>query len=454
MTSIRLRTSIPGPKSKKWMERRQASVARGVFHFTPVFMVSGQGAVIEDVDGNQLLDFAGGIGCLNVGHSPKAVVEAVQEQAGRFLHGCFSVTPYDGYVELAEELNRRTPGKFPKKTVFVNSGAEGVENAVKIARCYTGRPGILCFEHAFHGRTLLTMSLTSKTHPYKVGFGPFAPEIHRVPYAYCYRCSYGLTYPSCNMHCAHQVEDFFLKLASADTIAAVLAEPVLGEGGFIVPPKEFFPVLASICRARKILLIADEIQTGYGRTGTLFACEQWGVEPDLVVAGKSLAGGLPLASVTGRAEIMDAPVVGGLGGTYGGNPLSCAAALAVLQDYDSGRLAERARHMGEIFERVTRNWPERFPLIGEIRGLGAMRAIELVRDRTTREPAKQETEAILRGCHERGLVCLSAGTYGNVIRVLVPLIATDEQVHEGLAVLEASLAEVNASVGQAVRAVK
>ena len=442
MKSIRLRTSIPGPESKKWMERRQASVARGVYHFTPVFMAAGQGAMIEDVDGNQLLDFAGGIGCLNVGHAPKAVVDAVQKQAGRFLHGCFSVTPYDTYVQLAEELNRRTPGTFPKKTIFVNSGAEGVENAVKIARSYTGRAGILCFEHAFHGRTLLTMSLTSKTHPYKTGFGPFAPEIYRVPSAYCYRCSYGLAYPSCNLHCAHQVEDFFLKLASADSIAAVIAEPVLGEGGFIVPPKEFFSVLASICRARKILLIADEIQTGYGRTGTLFACEQWRAEPDLVVAGKSLGGGLPLASVTGRDEIMDAPVVGGLGGTYGGNPLSCAAALAVLKDFDSGRLAERAQHIGTLFEQVTRTWPERFPLIGEIRGLGAMRAIEFVRDRTTREPAKQETEAVLRGCHERGLVCLSAGTYGNVVSVLVPLVATDEQVEEGLSVLEASLADV------------
>ncbi len=449
MKTINLRTRIPGPKSEQWMERRQASVPRAAYHMTPVFIARADGAILEDVDGNQLLDFAGGLGCLNAGHRAPAVVEAIREQTDRYLHGCIHVTPYDGYVRLAEALNTRTPGGFAKKTLLVNSGAEAVENAVKIARCFTGRPGILCFEDAFHGRTLLTMTLTSKTHPYKVGFGPFAPEVYRMPYAYCYRCGYSLTYPACALYCAHQLEDVFRRQVSAEALAAVLVEPILGEGGFVVPPREFFQILTNICRQHQILIIADEVQTGFGRTGTLFASEQFGLEPDLLVAGKSIADGLPLASVTGRAEIMDAPVVGGLGGTFGGNPLACEAALAVLETFDSQKLGERARCIGEIFEQVTRDWPDRFPLIGDIRGLGAMRALELVRDRQTREPAKEETNAVIRGCYERGLLILPAGTYGNIIRLLVPLVATDEQIEEGLAVLEASLSTVSSSVPSA-----
>lgn len=449
MKSIKLITAIPGPNSKMWMERRQASVPRGAYHITPIFIARGEGAVIEDVDGNQLLDFAGGIGCLNVGHRAPAVVEAVRRQADRFLHACIHVTPYDAYVRLAEALNARTPGRFPKKTLLVNSGAEGVENAVKIARAYTGRPAVLAFEHAFHGRTLLALSLTGKTHPYKIGFGPFAPEIYRMPYAYCYRCSYGLTYPSCELTCARKLEELFQSVVSAESLAAVIVEPILGEGGFVPAPKEFFQVLTDICRPRGILLIADEVQTGFGRTGTLFACEQLGFEPDLLVAAKSLGGGFPLASVTGRAEIMDAPVVGGLGGTFGGNPVSCEAALAVLETFDTQQLVERARRIGEIFERVTHDWPHRFPLIGDVRGRGAMRALELVRDRETREPAKEETQAVLRGCHERGLIILSAGTHGNVVRLLVPLVATDEQIEEGLAVLEGSSSAVSTSLASA-----
>jgi 4-aminobutyrate aminotransferase/(S)-3-amino-2-methylpropionate transaminase len=439
---IRIQTEIPGPESRKWMARRESSVPRGVFHYTPVFVASGTGATLVDVDGNRLLDFAGGIGCINVGHVPEHVQRAVQEQSAKLIHGCFSVTPYSAYIRLAEELNKRTPGHFPKKTVFVNSGAEAVENAVKIARCFTGRPGILCFEHAFHGRTLLAMSLTSKTSPYKLGFGPFAPEIYRIPYAYCYRCSYSLTFPECNLHCARQVEETFRKVVSDTSLAAVIFEPVLGEGGFVAPPRDFFQIVADICRERGILLIADEIQCGYGRTGTLFACEQFGIAPDLLIAGKSIAAGLPLASVTGRAEIMDAPGVGGLGGTYGGNPVACEAALAVLEELQAQDLSARAEHLGSLFSRHTSDWMERFPLIGEIRGMGAMRAIELVRDRVTREPARTETEAVLADALKRGLVCLSAGTYGNVLRLLVPLIISDEQFEEGLSVLEASLSEV------------
>ena len=446
MSSIRLRTSIPGPESQRWMQRRQASVPRGVYHITPVFIARAEGAIVEDVDGNQFLDFAGGIACLNVGHRAPAVLEAIRQQADRYLHVCMHVTPYDGYVRLAEALNARTPGKFAKKTLLVNSGAEGVENAVKIARAYSGRPAVLAFEHAFHGRTLLTLTLTGKTHPYKIGFGPFAPEIYRMPYAYCYRCSYSLTYPACELACAKKIEDVFQTMVTADNLAAVLVEPILGEGGFVPAPAEFFQVLTEICRARGILLIADEVQTGFGRTGTLFACEQVEFEPDLLVAAKSLAGGLPLASVTGRAEIMDAPIVGGLGGTFGGNPLACEAALAVLETYDAEKLGERACRIGRIFEETTRDWREHFPLIGDIRGRGAMRGLELVRDRESKEPAKEETQAVIRGCHERGLIILPCGTYGNVIRVLVPLVASDDQIEEGLAVLEASLSAVTASV--------
>ncbi len=433
------------------MERQQQSVPRGVYHMIPIFIARAKGALVEDVDGNRLLDFAGGLGCLNVGHCAPAVTQAIHQQLDRFLHACVHVTPYDAYVRLAEELNKRTPGNFAKRTMFVNSGAEAIENAVKIARSYTGRSAVLCFEDAFHGRTLLAMSLTSKIHPYKVGFGPFAPEIYRVPYAYCYRCAYSLSYPSCQLFCAHHLEDVFRRSVAAEAVAAVVVEPVLGEGGFVVPPREFFGILTAICSKYGILLIADEVQSGYGRTGTLFACEQFGIEPDLLVAGKSIASGLPLASVTGRKEIMDAPVVGALGGTYGGNPVACEAALAVLEIFDGQELPGRARHIGEIFERRTWTWKDRFPLIGDIRGLGAMRAIELVRDRQAREPAKEETDAVVRGCYQRGLIVLAAGTYGNVIRLLTPLVATDEQVDEGLAVIESVLTEVSKPAVSAVR---
>lgn len=423
--TIALRTSIPGPESVRWMERRRASVPRGLAHLTAVFIASGDGASLTDVDGNRLLDFAGGLGCLNVGHASRGVVAAVQRQSERYLHACFHVTPNDGYVRLAEALNARVPGAGPKKTLLVNSGAEAVENAIKIARAYTGRPAILAFEDAFHGRTLLGMSLTSKTHPYKAGFGPFAPEVYRMPYA-----------------SADRLDDTFRRVVAAESVAAVIVEPVLGEGGFVVPPPEFLPELAAICRAHGMLLIADEIQTGFGRTGTLFACEQYGVEPDMLLAGKSLGSGLPIAAVTGRADVMDAADEGGLGGTYGGNPLACEAALAVLQTFDEQRLGERARAIGRLIDSGTESWPARFSILGERRGIGAMRAFTFVCDRDARQPAREETARIIEGCHARGLIVITAGTYGNVIRILVPLVATDAQVLEGLSVLDEAIAEV------------
>jgi 4-aminobutyrate aminotransferase/(S)-3-amino-2-methylpropionate transaminase len=445
MATIHLRTQIPGPNSQDLMRRRNAAVARGVSHATPIFAARAEGVVVEDVDGNRYLDFAGGIGCTNVGHRAPRVVAAIREQVEAFLHTCFSVAPYGKYIELAEKLNSLAPGNFPKKTLLVNTGAEAVENAVKIARCYTHRPAIICFEDAFHGRTMLTMSLTSKTHPYKAGFEPFANDIYRIPYAYCYRCSYSLEYPSCNAFCAHHLEDTFKRVVAAEAVAAVVVEPVLGEGGFVAPPREFFTVLQEICKRRSILFVADEVQTGFCRTGAMFASERYGIQPDILIAAKSIAGGLPLAAVIGRAEIMDAPGVGGLGGTFGGNPVSCAAALAAIDTMERENLSAQAEKIGERFQQRAREWKERWPLIGDVRGLGAMRAIELVRPGVTREPANEETEQIIRYCYERGLLLLSAGSYGNVLRVLVPLVVTDQQFDEGLAIMEAAFASVTES---------
>src|SRR5438477_4028700 len=360
MSIIQLRTPIPGPKSKALSERRAKAVPRGLSHGTPIYVAKAEDAWLEDVDGNRYLDFAGGIGCLNVGHRRGEVVDALKQQLDRFLHTCVQVTPYEGYVRLAERMNEVTPGKFAKKTIFVNSGAEAVENAVKIARAYTKRPGIIAFEDAFHGRTMMTLALTSKTHPYKAGFAPFPSDVYRVPFAYCYRCSYSLTYPSCELHCARHLEDTFKRVVAAEDVAAVIAEPVLGEGGFVVPPPEFFRIITEICHKHGVLFIADEVQSGFGRTGKMFASEHYRVEPDLIVTAKSLGGGLPLAAVTGRAEIMDAPGPGGLGGTFAGNPLSCAAVNAVIDILEKDTLLACANEIGERFSRRTRTCQSRF----------------------------------------------------------------------------------------------
>jgi 4-aminobutyrate aminotransferase / (S)-3-amino-2-methylpropionate transaminase / 5-aminovalerate transaminase len=315
-----------------------------------------------------------------------------------------------------------------------------VENAVKIARAATGRPAVLAFEDGFHGRTLLALSLTSKVHPYKAGFGPFVPEVYRVPYGYCYRCSYNLEYPSCRLHCVDAIEDVFKRYVEADEVAAVVVEPVLGEGGFVVPPGDWLPRLRELTSRHGILLVADEVQTGFGRTGKLFAVEHFGVVPDILIAAKSIAGGLPLSSITGRAEVMDAPGVGGLGGTFGGNPVSLAAALAVLDEMEKGSLFSRAESIGARVRTRSARWKERFGTIGDVRGIGAMWAIELVKDRTTRVPAKEETAALTRACYERGLVTITAGTFGNVVRTLMPLVIGDDELEEGLDVIEAALA--------------
>jgi len=439
--NIVLKTAIPGPRSQELGRARQAAVPRGPYNMTPVFIARGEGAMLEDVDGNRFIDFAGGIGVLNAGHAPKEVVRAIQQQAEKFIHSCFHVTMNEPYVRLAETMNRITPGSFAKKTFFANSGAEAVENAVKVARNFTRKSGIICFEDAFHGRTLLAMSLTSKVHPYKDHFGPYAPEVHRMPFSYCYRCPWGKRYPGCNIECATFLEDFFKRYVDPSTVAAIVFEPILGEGGFVMPPQEYYPILVNLCRKHDILVIADEVQTGFGRTGRMFACEHWGIEPDLLVTSKSIAAGLPLAAVTGRAEIMDAPAEGSLGGTFGGNPVACAAALAAIELIEKQNLPEKAARMGEkVRDRFEGLW-KKCSSVGNVRGAGAMRAMEFVKDRATKEPAKELVNRITRLCYERGLIVIGAGTYGNVIRTLMPLVITEDQLEEGLDVLEAAILE-------------
>jgi 4-aminobutyrate aminotransferase / (S)-3-amino-2-methylpropionate transaminase / 5-aminovalerate transaminase len=442
MATIQLKTSIPGPKSKALSERRSKAVPRGLSHATPIYVAKTEGAILEDVDGNRYIDLAGGIGCLNTGHRAPGVLTAIERQLDKFLHTCVQVTPYECYVRLAERLNEITPGKFPKKTLFVNTGAEAVENAVKIARAATGRPGIIAFEDAFHGRTMMALSLTSKTHPYKAGFQPFPGEVYRIPFAYCYRCSYSLTYPSCDLYCARHLEDTFKRVVAAEGVAAVIAEPVLGEGGFVAPPLDYFRTLVDICHKHGVLFIADEVQSGFGRTGALFASERYGIEPDILVMAKSIGGGLPLAAITGRAEIMDAPGPGGLGGTFAGNPVACEAALAVLDMFEQQDLNARAQSLGDNFQKRAREWQKRWSIIGEVRGLGAMQAVELVQSREKREPAAEETKQVTQYCYEHGVITISAGSYGNVIRLLMPLVITDAQMDEALDVLEGAFKAV------------
>jgi 4-aminobutyrate aminotransferase/(S)-3-amino-2-methylpropionate transaminase len=442
MATIQLKTSIPGPKSKALSERRSKAVPRGLSHATPIYVAKTEGAILEDVDGNRYIDLAGGIGCLNTGHRAPGVLTAIERQLDKFLHTCVQVTPYECYVRLAERLNEITPGKFPKKTLFVNTGAEAVENAVKIARAATSRPGIIAFEDAFHGRTMMALSLTSKTHPYKAGFQPFPGEVYRIPFAYCYRCSYSLTYPSCDLYCARHLEDTFKRVVAAEGVAAVIAEPVLGEGGFVAPPLDYFRTLVDICHKHGVLFIADEVQSGFGRTGALFASERYGIEPDIFVTAKSIGGGLPLGAITGRAEIMDAPGPGGLGGTFAGNPVACEAALAVLDMFEQQDLNVRAQSLGDHFQKRARDWQKRWPLIGEVRGLGAMQAVELVQSQDKREPASEETKQVTQYCYEHGVITISAGSYGNVIRLLMPLVITDAQMDEALDVLEGAFKAV------------
>lgn len=437
--SIKLVTPIPGPKSQELVARREASVVAGLYKATPLAIDHAAGALVTDVDGNTLLDFITGIGVLAVGHCPPEVVAAIQHQAAQLIHFSALVGTYAPYVELAERLNAAVPISGPCKTLLGNSGAEGVENAVKIARAYTRRQAIVVFDGAYHGRTLLTLSLTSRTY-FKKNFGPFAPEIYRTPFPYPYR--YNMSEADCVELCWNAFERMLIAGVDPDNIAAVVIEPVQGEGGFVPTPPEFMRRLRAFCTRNGSVLIADEVQSGFGRTGTLFAIEQMGVEPDIIVTAKSLAAGMPLSATTGRAPIMDAAHSGGVGGTYGGNPLACVAAIETMKLIERDQLVERANVIGaRIRERAT-TWQaqgQRSPFIGEVRGMGAMLALELVRDRTTREPAPQETLQILEAMLQRGVIAMRAGLYANCIRLLVPLVVTDAQLDEGLDVLEAVL---------------
>ena len=425
---------------------RSDCVPRGAYQITPYFAESARGALVKDVTGQEFVDFSGGIGVQNIGHCHPKVVAAIREQAEKLIHTCFHVMMYPPYVELAERLCALTPGSFPKMALLVNSGAEAVENAVKIARCATGRPGVIAFEAGYHGRTLLGMSLTSKAKPYKSGFGPFAPEIYRMPYAYCYRCPIGRNYPGCGVACADLLDDFFVNHVSADNVACLVVEPIIGEGGFITPPPEYFPKLAAICQKYGIVFIADEIQSGMGRTGKLFAMEHWGIEPDIVTVAKSLAAGLPLSGVVGRSELMDAPPVGGLGGTYGGNPLACRAALAVLDVIAEEGILDKAVQLGDRVRSQFELWQRQYEIIGEVRGKGPMLALELVKDRTTKVPAADEAKNLSAYCHEHGLILLSCGSYGNVIRTLMPLVITDQELERGLSIMEDGLKAITAGL--------
>ena len=429
-------------RNEQLMELRNQHTPPGLGVTTPSFVTEARGAIMIDADGRELLDFAGGIGVNNVGHCHPKVVAAIKDQADKYLHTCFHIAPYEPYIQLAARLNELAPGNAGKMTMFLNSGAEAVENAVKIARYATGRPAVISFENGFHGRTNLGMTLTSKVKPYKFGFGPFAPETYRMPYAYCYRCPVGLKHPGCKTACADLLEEFFISHVAAEQVAALIVEPIQGEGGFVTPPDEYFPKLQQICRKHGILLIVDEVQTGMGRTGKLFACEHWGIEPDLITTAKSLAGGLPLSAVTGRSEIMNKPHVGGLGSTYGGNPLAVRAAQAVLEILIDDGLLQRAEQLGKTLRSRFDAMQGEHDIIGEVRGKGPMLALELVRDRQTREPATEEAKKLTQLCYEKGLVLISCGNFGNVLRVLMPLVITDEQLERGLSILEGALREL------------
>lgn len=439
----KIKTEIPGPKSKVLLQLKEKYVPKGVFNTVPIFIKRGDGAVIEDVDGNILLDFAGGIGVLNIGYSHPEVVEVVKKQAEKFFHSSINVVLYESYIQLAKKLCEITPGNFEKKTMFVNSGAEAVENAIKIARRYTKKTDIISFEGAFHGRSLMTMTLTSKVKPYSFGFGPFAPGIHKIPFAYCYRCSYGLERSSCNLKCAERLNEIFDSIVSAENVAAVILEPIQGEGGFILPPDEFVNRLNEICKKNNILIIADEIQTGFCRTGKMFASEYWEAAPDIITTAKSIAGGLPLSAVTAREEIIEASHIGGIGGTFCGNPLACVSGLKVIEIMERDNFTGKAQKIGEIIRTRFNKMAEKYSIIGDVRGRGAMMAFELVKDRKNKVPAKEETKAVIEEAYKNGLILLSAGLYSNVIRILVPLVVTEEQLNAGLDIIENAVEKVN-----------
>jgi 4-aminobutyrate aminotransferase / (S)-3-amino-2-methylpropionate transaminase / 5-aminovalerate transaminase len=430
--TIELKTVIPGPRSREILAGKERVVADPLSVFLPVVIEEGRGATLTDVDGNTFIDFTGGVGCLNVGHSHPRVVEAAQEQLAKFSHTDFTIVPYEVYVTLAERLIAVSPFRSPAKAAFFNAGTEAVENAIKFARAYTGRPAVIGFEGGFHGRTLLSLSLTSKTHPYKAGLGPFAPEVYRVPFPNDYRG------PSADEALA-ALERALITQVAAETVAAIVIEPVQGEGGFVVAPQAFLDGVRRLCDEHGIVMIVDEVQTGFGRTGKLFAIEHYGIEPDLITVAKSIAAGLPLSGVIGKAEIMDAPGDSAIGGTYVGNPVAQAAALAVLDVIEDEGVCDRAAQLGETIRTRMESWRERWPQIGDVRGLGAMLAIELVKEPASKEPDADTATAVVEAAAERGLLLLKSGIYSNCIRVLAPLVLSDAELDEALSVWEDAL---------------
>jgi len=426
----RLRTGIPGPRSRELLARRETAVARGVGVTLPAFISEAAGGILVDVDGNHLIDFGSGIAVTSVGNAAPRVAAAVREQVGRFTHTCFMITPYEGYVEVCEELASVTPGDHEKRSALFNSGAEAVENAVKVARAATGRQAVVAFDHAYHGRTNLTMALTAKSMPYKHSFGPFAGEVYRMPMSYPFREPVAISGADAAARAISMID----KQVGAGNVAAIVIEPIQGEGGFVVPAPGFLPALAAFARDNGIVFVADEIQTGFCRTGAWFASEHESVVPDLVATAKGIAGGLPLAAVTGRADLMDATHVGGLGGTYGGNPVACAAALGAIATMRDEDLAGRARSIGDRMTSALHDLQGKHSVVGDVRGRGAMIAIELVRPGTT-EPDAGTTQAVAKACHAQGLVVLTCGTYGNVLRFLPPLVMPDHLLDEGLSIL-------------------
>lgn len=437
-----LATAIPGPRSAALIDRKGAAVARGIGNTMPVYAARAAGGIVEDVDGNRFIDLGSGIAVTTIGNASPRVVAAVSAQAAEFTHTCFMVTPYEQYVAVCEHLNRLTPVEGEKRSALFNSGSEAVENAVKIARAYTRKQAVVSFDHAYHGRTNLTMALTAKSMPYKHGFGPFASEIYRAPMSYLFRdAEFGKELATDGELAARRALSVIDKQVGADNLAAVIIEPIQGEGGFIVPAEGFLPTLLQWCRANSVVFIADEVQTGFARTGAMFACEHEGIDPDLIVTAKGIADGLPLSAVTGRAEIMDSPHVGGLGGTYGGNPLACAAALATIDTIESDGLVARAREIETLMKDRLGRLQADDDRIGDVRGRGAMIAVELVKSGTI-EPDADLTKALLAGAHAAGVIVLSCGTYGNVLRFLPPLAISDELLNEGLDVLASVLADL------------
>ena len=434
----KLVTAIPGPKSEALLKRRSEAVSAALGMAIPVVVEKAAGGVIVDVDGNSIIDMGAGIAVVNVGNSASRVVNNVQAQVEAFTHTCFMIAPYMGYIEVCEALNRLTPGTHKKKSALFNSGAEAVENAVKIARKFTKRQAVVVFEHGYHGRTNLTMAMTAKNMPYKDGFGPFASEVYRMPMAYPYRWPGGAA--ACERDALSEVIHKIEKEVGANNVACIVIEPIQGEGGFVVPPKGFLPGLAKFCNENGILFIADEVQTGFARTGTMFACEAEGVVPDLITTAKGIAGGLPLAGVTGRADVMDSIHLSGLGGTYGGSPIACAAALGAIATIEEEKLVERANQLGKIMTDALTSMKTKYSIIGEVRGRGAMQAIELVKPGTT-EPNSEAQSAIIKYCQQKGVLILSAGTYGNVIRLLPPLVMPEHLLKEALEVLEEAVAK-------------